>query len=389
MATRKRIRSDAGRRQLRLKQRALHKELIDSIDDNPDVTLDSIRALKEKNNALFNDVDRPREAVLDVSNMHVIAKATAKQVDGLRAGVLSFDAGAFLNALEAQIGKNGGADWYKLGLACQGYFAGIPDVSFMHGGLGREARERKQSARSAAHKKAKLVASVTSQQMKTDKDKEGEDATSVRIHALGTLLGDTCEDTNEASVSMFDFLVNPRDFTQTVENLFDYAFLVKDGKAGVQLGQQGLPECSLVERDTELNETARKSHSSARTQNIVSINLKAFRDIVDAHSITETAVPHRDRPQLADELEEWTRTQQEAAEREAAATAGAASPSEQAPSLPPRSRKASTSHRRLSAQPQDDDDQGDFEDDDEEEDEIEVSAAKRRRVKSEASRTSL
>lgn len=42
-------------------------------------------------------------------------------------------------------------------------------------------------------------------------------------------------------VSLFDFVLNPRSFGQTVENLFYVSFLIKEGALGVQADSEGLP----------------------------------------------------------------------------------------------------------------------------------------------------
>lgn len=41
--------------------------------------------------------------------------------------------------------------------------------------------------------------------------------------------------------SLFDFVINPRSFGQTVENLFYVSFLIKEGEVGVHMDEDGLP----------------------------------------------------------------------------------------------------------------------------------------------------
>lgn len=45
-------------------------------------------------------------------------------------------------------------------------------------------------------------------------------------------------------VGLFDFVINPRSFGQTVENLFYVSFLIKEGAFGVQNDDDGLPTIS-------------------------------------------------------------------------------------------------------------------------------------------------
>jgi hypothetical protein len=46
---------------------------------------------------------------------------------------------------------------------------------------------------------------------------------------------------NEAAVSLFDFVVNPKSFGQTVENIFYTSFLIKEGNLRVLHSDEGLP----------------------------------------------------------------------------------------------------------------------------------------------------
>jgi non-structural maintenance of chromosomes element 4 len=42
-------------------------------------------------------------------------------------------------------------------------------------------------------------------------------------------------------VDLFKFVVNPYSFGQTVENMFYVSFLIRDGKAGITIDDDGLP----------------------------------------------------------------------------------------------------------------------------------------------------
>lgn len=46
---------------------------------------------------------------------------------------------------------------------------------------------------------------------------------------------------DNGGVSLFDYVLNPRSFGQTVENLFYVSFLIKEGSFGIQNDSDGLP----------------------------------------------------------------------------------------------------------------------------------------------------
>jgi hypothetical protein len=50
----------------------------------------------------------------------------------------------------------------------------------------------------------------------------------------------------ELAVSLLDFAINPRDFGQTVENLFYISFLVREGNAKIMKDEDGLPLLSKL-----------------------------------------------------------------------------------------------------------------------------------------------
>lgn len=50
-----------------------------------------------------------------------------------------------------------------------------------------------------------------------------------------------CRISETGGVPLFDFVVNPQSFGQTVENLFYVSFLIKEGSCGIANDSQGLP----------------------------------------------------------------------------------------------------------------------------------------------------
>lgn len=53
-------------------------------------------------------------------------------------------------------------------------------------------------------------------------------------------------------MNFFNFLIDPQSFGQTVENVFHFAFLIKDGQAAVTIGEDGVPLAGNIARDSYL-----------------------------------------------------------------------------------------------------------------------------------------
>jgi len=52
-------------------------------------------------------------------------------------------------------------------------------------------------------------------------------------------------------INLFEFVINPKSFAQTIENIFYLSFSVRDARAKIQDDENGLPVVSFVETLTE------------------------------------------------------------------------------------------------------------------------------------------
>ncbi|KAG4218885.1 hypothetical protein PC116_g32635, partial [Phytophthora cactorum] len=89
-------------------------------------------------------------------------------------------------------------------------------------------------------------------------------------------------------IDLLRFVVNPRSFGQTVENMFYVSFLIRDGRIKIDFDENKLP--TLVDRE---DETAASKHRAQKQQAVFSIDMETWRDIVDAFNITEPIIEHR------------------------------------------------------------------------------------------------
>jgi len=92
-------------------------------------------------------------------------------------------------------------------------------------------------------------------------------------------------------VDLFKFVVNPRSFGQTVENLFYVSFLIRDGKVGITITDNGLPAVEATEpRGRE--EIAEKGIS--KHQAIIDIDMASWQELIEVFEIKEPMIPHRE-----------------------------------------------------------------------------------------------
>ena len=112
-------------------------------------------------------------------------------------------------------------------------------------------------------------------------------------------------------VDLRKFVVNPRSFGQTVENLFYVSFLIRDGKVAIEFDEFDLPTLSTidphilvvlyitdtkagpVDAESEQPATDRRKGGPSKHQAIFSMDMATWKDIIDTFEISEPLIPHR------------------------------------------------------------------------------------------------
>mmetsp|Transcript_255 Transcript_255/g.631 ORF Transcript_255/g.631 Transcript_255/m.631 type:complete len:192 (-) Transcript_255:106-681(-) len=100
-------------------------------------------------------------------------------------------------------------------------------------------------------------------------------------------------------VCAIQLMFNPKSFTQTVENLYHYSCLVKDGEASLIVRDEksldkdsqdvfieGGPVVKLVPKSS-------KGPSPAPRQAIVSLTMQDWKELIQAYDVESSDIPHR------------------------------------------------------------------------------------------------
>ncbi len=87
--------------------------------------------------------------------------------------------------------------------------------------------------------KEKVAAKIAPEQI-ANPDK-GADQTDKETGKRVTSLRKYLAKTETEKMDFFKFILDPESFSQTVENLFHFSFLIKDGQAALTLNEDGLP----------------------------------------------------------------------------------------------------------------------------------------------------
>ena len=96
--------------------------------------------------------------------------------------------------------------------------------------------------------------------------------------------------TDTGGPSLFDFVINPSSFSQTVENLFYVSFLIKEGEVGIGTDSHGLP---TLNPNSESMRQAREKRQ-ARHQAVFGLDYAIWRQLVLAFEIETPLIPTRE-----------------------------------------------------------------------------------------------
>ncbi|KAI9795852.1 MAG: nuclear protein [Piccolia ochrophora] len=121
----------------------------------------------------------------------------------------------------------------------------------------------------------------------------GEDVSEKEVQGLRARYGLA----DDGGIPLFNFVVNPHSFGQTVENLFYVSFLIREGSVGVNQDGNGLPTLHETERQ-KMQEA--QAQGVSKHQAVFALDYRAWRAIIDAFLITEPIIPDRPRPDVAE-----------------------------------------------------------------------------------------
>eukprot|EP00112_Aurelia_sp_Birch-Aquarium-sp1_P005800 Seg1658.10 transcript_id=Seg1658.10/GoldUCD/mRNA.D3Y31 product="Non-structural maintenance of chromosomes element 4 A" protein_id=Seg1658.10/GoldUCD/D3Y31 len=243
--------------------RSMYRDLINATQKNKeDLVKPQSTGLTEvltHAETIFDNVRHTREAVLDSSLLLSVTNLGSEQARQLQTDFVTFDADEFADKLvefmapkrlqnlqqgneeedeETKRRKLDSLDWKKLGKECAKYFRRAPTVDFMLGPLVIEVPQGK--VKKGRAKPEKMDASQKQAPEELSKVEEQEEATTKEVERIYGILRRITND-GATPVGFFEFITDPTSFGKTIENLFHLSFLVKDGKAGITIDEDGQP----------------------------------------------------------------------------------------------------------------------------------------------------
>ena len=311
--------TDVDRRQLRNQQRKLQEEIISG---DPAAQSEA----RDRNNELWDKVRYTREAVLDSENVDLIAASMARKAEAM-VQVPRYDATRLAQMLvrkaSVKTGSNTHFGWKMFGFQTGICFNAVGShVSFLYGPLDAEYKVKERKKVERKQKQVEQEEDVEEQQpedvdQSQKKESDGNELSAVESH-MNTInktlikrakeeaakasereeeyvakLSDEVEDgpekekfigkrvkkfQNEAQkVNAVQNLFNPQSFTQTVENVFHFSFLIKANQASIEVRDAETAKEFRVEPGPvirPLKSSNIPDDGKKLTQAIVSLNMK-------------------------------------------------------------------------------------------------------------------
>ena len=115
--------------------------------------------------------------------------------------------------------------------------------------------------------------------------------------------GDTDEKVrpHKGEIDMIPFLVNPKSYTQTIENFMNLSHLLKKGDAGVRKADNGLVYIRSISKRKQYkllqcpHQQPGGNPGGQCTQAVLSLTMKDWRALIQAYGLTgDACLPHRD-----------------------------------------------------------------------------------------------
>ncbi|KAF8248074.1 Nse4-domain-containing protein [Wilcoxina mikolae CBS 423.85] len=294
------------RREVRKGYRTLQRRLDESKTEFLRPDNDGLLETFMKADELYKNVKQTSDATLDsrllvaasdlalkkVSNMVVGSSGVGIDVDEFVGKCISFMRNADPNDEEEEDGD--AMDWAYLGRAAAFKGNKRPATSdFLLGPLSVQKKIRLHKARRQGLGRKKGEKAAVPTNVEAEDIKQSENNTLKLVHEVQLILKNYLEENDLPGdeLCLFNAVINPESFGQTVENIFFVSFLAKEGHIAVHEDEEtGLPMIALSE---PANASQKDAGIVQRNQIIFSITMWQWKQFIEVFDIRESIIPTR------------------------------------------------------------------------------------------------
>jgi len=292
--------TEESNRKVRIKYRGLIEDLKDVA--STDMLIEKIAT----GNELYKMVNRTQEATLDSQFLLASAEIGAKQAESIKLSGENFDTEDWINKLLTVMGGRQDINikqennetvnlnllkWETIGIRVEPFFDKVPKIDNMIGPLSTEQKEKKTIVKHARENK-NSVNLKKPQELRKEDIKEQENETTKNVVQICEILD------RVGKINLFEFIINPESYSQTVENIFYLSFLIRDGKAILDEEDGEL----VIER-TDPPDEEDYMHGIKKKQYVLEIDYQTWKDIVEVYDIRNSMIPTR--PKIQNNNSKW------------------------------------------------------------------------------------
>eukprot|EP00644_Phytophthora_capsici_P011151 jgi/Phyca11/110126/e_gw1.18.442.1 len=270
----------------RRRARNWHRELLQQMKENAsdlaDLQSSKFNRAADDLEALYENVRYPRESTLDSLCLDELESSVGRQ-GRLLSGtdMTKFKTEDLIRASGKVCAAHSELNWGALGNTSGGMFQSVPETNFMFGLLDTT------TVKKPSKKRRRLVPNDDNNQ-ETQPREYRDEIENTQGRRLKVLEDAVAKKPGE-KVELFDAILDPDSFEQTVVNLFDTSFLVHQGSLGVGLDATGLPFLGR----SQIGDSTRDAPDHNR-QSIISITPAQWEELANACDQDEPLVGHRE-----------------------------------------------------------------------------------------------
>ena len=152
-----------------------------------------------------------------------------------------------LRQLEVSYSDSDGAiDWADLGKEVSVFFRRIPNLDMMNGTWKSAKIRKKRATKVREVRKSREMAIQPTQTHSTQVEKDDDDKEGATVQDIMDTISSLQQDhaPQGKPINALKFLVNPKSFSQTIENIFFVAFGTKQGNIKIGVNHEGAPYLS-------------------------------------------------------------------------------------------------------------------------------------------------
>lgn len=258
---------------------------------------DKLNELIKRSEANFEAVKQTNDATIDSTNLVLIGEAANRKLRNMQSGsssALGFDADEFISnviGLANPEDERVELDWREVGLKTLHIHARPPTTDFMLGPLATTRKKRTVTRTQRARLVIRDEDKVRPTQLTVEDIKEQENKVAYYVQKTHESLGEYLLEIEQDCCDYFQFVINPHDYGQTIENIFYVAFLVKENRVTIKNDENG--RLTLWYNDED---DVEKAAGGDRKQFITSMSMPKWRKLIKMFNITKSAIPHRPPP---------------------------------------------------------------------------------------------